>query len=180
MLGASLRLECFPRSPNESPSTLQNVKTGLLAVLLFAARSAIAADSVNSVTVRVDWLNYEQLHCKGCRTQIITMQADTFCIFSHDCDLGRTYTKVAARCIGSLIQVSVSGEKRRDDGTFEDMQSGSVVLTHNDPKNLQVGEIKFRLAAARTTQNAPSVPPEDGAAPNRTKAQQTPSPVLNS
>jgi hypothetical protein len=121
-------------------------------LLLCAAPLAFAADPKSPVTVRVDWINYEQLQCKGCRTQLITMNADSYCVIGQEAGQRILYAKISNHWIGNSIQVSVTAEARRDDGTFKDGEGKSVIVAGLESKALRVGDVKFLVSAAKATE----------------------------
>ncbi len=120
--------------------------------LLLIAQEAFGAAANSPVTVHVDWINIEQLHCKGCRIQTITMDSGSYYITTHEREGKMIYTKISGRWSGASIQVSVSSETRRDDGTFADGEVRSVVVAEKESKELHVGDIRLLLTAAKATE----------------------------
>jgi len=154
------------------------MKLAHLSLLLCATPLAFGAGPKIPVTVRVDWLNYDQLHCKGCRTQLITMDADSFCIIGEDTDQKTIWTKISNHWIGRSIQVSVTAETHRDDNTFIDGVGESVVVAEQESKELKAGDVRYRISARRATEAELTGPVraknDPNQSPNSTPASVTP------
>jgi hypothetical protein len=130
------------------------MKGTIALALLLAVPAARPADAGRPVTVRVEWVNYEQLHCQGCRIQEITMDAGAWYITAHKREEKMIYTKISGSWSGNAVRVTVTNEARGAQGTFADGESKSVVIPPEASSELQLDGIRFLLSAAAAPASA--------------------------
>ena len=132
------------------------MRTAFVAAFVLAAGFAYGATPKSAITVNVEWANYDELHCEGCRTQTVTMDAGSDFITTHKRDGKMIYTKIAGDWVGEAIRVTLTDEARSENGAFVDLMGNSALLEKGETKEIKVGDIRFLVSAAKTTDKSTS------------------------
>jgi hypothetical protein len=125
------------------------MRSAVVAGFFFSAGIAWGAPPKGAINVHVEWINYDELHCEGCRAQTVTMDAGSFFITTHKREGKMIYTKIAGDWVGDAIRVTLTDEVRSDNGSFLDLKGDSAVVEKEETKVLKVGEIRLLVSAAK-------------------------------
>ena len=95
-----------PRITRASGSPI--MRSAVVAGFFFSAGIAWGAPPKGAINVHVEWINYDELHCEGCRAQTVTMDAGSFFITTHKREGKMIYTKIAGDWVGDAIRVTLT------------------------------------------------------------------------
>src|ERR1017187_8845558 len=98
------------------------MRNAFVAAFFFSAGIALGAAPKRAISVHVEWINYDEQHCEGCRSQTVTMDAGSNFITTHKREGKMIYTKIAGNWIGNAIRVTLTDEGRSDNGAFVDLK----------------------------------------------------------
>jgi hypothetical protein len=115
----------------------------LLAVILRAAQPE------PSIVVTLQWLNHVEMPCKGCSTQRIILEANSWAVVATNCDGKAVYVKVLPRWRGEAIEVSVATQERKSDGSFVEREAQTALVAEGQSKELTIEGFKYRVSASK-------------------------------
>jgi len=109
---------------------------------------AVQAQAARPIQVTLEWLNYAEQHCKGCKKQVVILPENSPAIFGEECAGGVVWIKILARWSGETIEVSLTREISRDEKTFaDDGESKSVSPRAGESGQLALGRFKYSVSA---------------------------------
>jgi hypothetical protein len=132
------------------------MKSAMFATFLVSVVMMSAAAPKSEITVCVEWTNFDELRCEGCRTQTVTMKAGSYYITAHKRGDKMIYTKIAGERKGKTIKVTLTNVDRMEKETFVDRDGTSAIVAKGESRELRLGDIKFLVSAFEVNEREPN------------------------